>query len=451
MARTSKIPRQHRSNLFERLSATLDAILERQWHNIRRCGEISAEYLDSGFTAFIQILFFLVPAIFFAFVGSCGLEFLLRAQAHSYLIMALMYTVGAILLLFGGGVFIAILVAIAPFGSSREPESGRGTINQRNEFPYSFYTTLLIVDIAILVVLYSLTISYPHRFQSWPLKTFQHEMIAALSVGPDAMEATCSGYWPSIESKPVYSADGQRLSLWIESVCLGSERAFLNVATKGWDANDTGAIGPARGAFLIDTKGRRYDLQRDGGSYLRSLTNGFFFLPRHDIDGQAIYRFTLAFAPLSSEAEGFTLNHPQFARDPISFKTEAKVPPNPTPPALPSPPTSQLSIPEQLSPEEGTVFDVFPRTTTLKWQAVVGAAAYRVQIDYFGPLQQDDVTSGYGWASETGGQVIIHNVASTEYTFDFAGALRGRWRVWAVDSEGKDGLKTEWRTFVTRQ
>jgi hypothetical protein len=33
------------------------------------------------------------------------------------------------------------------------------------------------------------------------------------------------------------------------------------------------------------------------------------------------------------------------------------------------------------------------------------------------------------------------------YTFDFVGAQPGRWRVWALDKNGKPGQKSPWWTF----
>lgn len=49
------------------------------------------------------------------------------------------------------------------------------------------------------------------------------------------------------------------------------------------------------------------------------------------------------------------------------------------------------------------------------------------------------------------GSVIVRDiptVASPGYKFDFVGAQPGRWRVWAVDNEGREGEKSPWRTFT---
>jgi len=35
--------------------------------------------------------------------------------------------------------------------------------------------------------------------------------------------------------------------------------------------------------------------------------------------------------------------------------------------------------------------------------------------------------------------------------FSFVGAQPGRWRVWAVDKEGREGFKSPWRRYVYNQ
>lgn len=42
-------------------------------------------------------------------------------------------------------------------------------------------------------------------------------------------------------------------------------------------------------------------------------------------------------------------------------------------------------------------------------------------------------------------------IVSTTYEFEFVGAQRGRWRVWALDKEGREGFKSAWRSFVYLQ
>jgi len=37
---------------------------------------------------------------------------------------------------------------------------------------------------------------------------------------------------------------------------------------------------------------------------------------------------------------------------------------------------------------------------------------------------------------------------NTSYEFRFIGAQPGRWRVWGVDKEDREGFKSAWRNFV---
>jgi serine/threonine protein kinase len=98
-----------------------------------------------------------------------------------------------------------------------------------------------------------------------------------------------------------------------------------------------------------------------------------------------------------------------------------------------------LSTPVQLSPANGTVFNNYPRTTTLQWSAVPGAASYTVQVYYYQP----------GDTTCTGGapDYLTPNITGTSYTFDFVGAQPGCWRVWAVDAAGRQSPMSGWWEF----
>jgi hypothetical protein len=110
-----------------------------------------------------------------------------------------------------------------------------------------------------------------------------------------------------------------------------------------------------------------------------------------------------------------------------------------------------LPAPVQLSPAEGAVFTHYPRLTRLEWSPVEGAASYTVEVD-----------SCAGGLSDRRGCVnpqplrIKNNpptsgLISNSYEFSFGGMQPGRWRVWAVDKEGREGFKSPWRHFVYRQ
>jgi hypothetical protein len=99
----------------------------------------------------------------------------------------------------------------------------------------------------------------------------------------------------------------------------------------------------------------------------------------------------------------------------------------------------QLAAPELVSPEEGAVFDTYPRRVTLQWKPVAGAVGYIVEWDYYG---------GGVWASEGPRPSLAQFfVDRTSYTLGFVGAQPGRWRVWAVDAEDREGKRSAWRGF----
>jgi hypothetical protein len=102
-----------------------------------------------------------------------------------------------------------------------------------------------------------------------------------------------------------------------------------------------------------------------------------------------------------------------------------------------------LATPQQTSPANGSVFGHYPRTTTLKWNAVAGAASYTVEVDCFHCCK-----SGF-WCTDVGQQwKVVPGLTTTYYTFDFVGAQPGRWRVWAVGSGGNESAKSGWWGFT---
>ncbi len=96
-----------------------------------------------------------------------------------------------------------------------------------------------------------------------------------------------------------------------------------------------------------------------------------------------------------------------------------------------------LPAPAQVSPAHGSVYNHYPRKTTLRWKAVTGAKYYTAEIQY---------KSGNKW-------VPLKKQAGLkyDYTFNFVGAQPGRWRVYAVDSKGKNGLASGWREFTYKK
>ncbi len=100
--------------------------------------------------------------------------------------------------------------------------------------------------------------------------------------------------------------------------------------------------------------------------------------------------------------------------------------------------TNALPAPRQISPTNGVDFDHFPRTVTLAWEPVPGAAKYTVEVQY---------CSAAGCAQKANRLRLQPNLTTTSDTFDFVGAQPGRWRVWAVNARGQAGPVSAWWEF----
>lgn len=109
-----------------------------------------------------------------------------------------------------------------------------------------------------------------------------------------------------------------------------------------------------------------------------------------------------------------------------------------------------LPAPAQMAPAAGAVFDYYPRRTRLEWLPVEGAVSYSVEVDFCsgrrrsaqGCADPQPLSNSMKFNPQTSG------IEGTAYEFDFIGAQPGRWRVWAVDSQGREGFKSPWRLFV---
>jgi hypothetical protein len=107
-----------------------------------------------------------------------------------------------------------------------------------------------------------------------------------------------------------------------------------------------------------------------------------------------------------------------------------------------------LAAPVQLSPENEVVFDHYPRQTTLKWSPVEGAASYTVEVDYCDGRTRNKPVCVDPQPLRMTNNPPTSGIVSTTYEFHFVGAQSGRWRVWALDKEGREGFKSPWRVFV---
>jgi hypothetical protein len=102
-------------------------------------------------------------------------------------------------------------------------------------------------------------------------------------------------------------------------------------------------------------------------------------------------------------------------------------------------PLKAMATPILTNPANNEAFDHFPRTITLSWKMVAGAAGYKVEIAYCLP---DRVTC---WDYPP---VTITDPLESYYTFDFVGAQPGKWRVTTLGPPNcRDSNPSGWRWF----
>lgn len=112
---------------------------------------------------------------------------------------------------------------------------------------------------------------------------------------------------------------------------------------------------------------------------------------------------------------------------------------------------SVLPAPDQLSPLNGTEFPEFshnPRQTSLEWSVVAGAVSYSVELDFCQPGGPDHKECQDPRPYEARWNQPMTQIDRTSYDFKFLGTQPGRWRVWALDREGRAGAKSAWSYFI---
>lgn len=107
-----------------------------------------------------------------------------------------------------------------------------------------------------------------------------------------------------------------------------------------------------------------------------------------------------------------------------------------------------LPAPAQLSPADEAVYEHYPRRTRLEWSPVEGAASYSVEVDYCLGNRKGQAGCADPRPHGVKTDPPTSGIAGTSYEFFFVGAQAGRWRVWAVDAQGREGFKSPWRRFV---
>ncbi|MCW8928910.1 MAG: hypothetical protein OQL19_01575 [Gammaproteobacteria bacterium] len=103
---------------------------------------------------------------------------------------------------------------------------------------------------------------------------------------------------------------------------------------------------------------------------------------------------------------------------------------------------AQLTAPQIISPRNNSTFNHYPRKLTLRWKPVNNASAYNVDIDCL------NCCVAGKWCADVGKKFKqVKSQRNTYYQFSFVGAQPGRWRVQAVDKNGKAGKHSPWTNF----
>lgn len=96
-----------------------------------------------------------------------------------------------------------------------------------------------------------------------------------------------------------------------------------------------------------------------------------------------------------------------------------------------------------LAPSDKSVFDKYPRTTTLQWAQVKNAKQYEIEIA-FSWENEDEFGQWDSSNSETRDPIYV---SDNQYTFDFVGGQPGRWRVRAIYENGSTTDWSDWWYF----
>lgn len=101
-------------------------------------------------------------------------------------------------------------------------------------------------------------------------------------------------------------------------------------------------------------------------------------------------------------------------------------------------------VPLPVEPLDGTVFTTEPGPTTLEWTPVEidSFGSYAVEVDCYGCCREGR------WCTDVGETYLVDRlVEDTTWTFSWFGTQPGRWRVWAVSTNGVEYPKSAWSEF----
>ncbi len=108
--------------------------------------------------------------------------------------------------------------------------------------------------------------------------------------------------------------------------------------------------------------------------------------------------------------------------------------------------SGRLPAPDIVFPTDGEELFGFPRITKLQWSPVPDAASYSVELEGCqGNTKEKGCFNSFPIALPR--YPPMSGIKGTSYEFEFLGNQPGRYRIWAVDADGKPGKKTPWIVF----
>ncbi len=117
--------------------------------------------------------------------------------------------------------------------------------------------------------------------------------------------------------------------------------------------------------------------------------------------------------------------------------------------SIPAAKFDRLPAPEIVFPLNDAELYGFPRITRIQWSPVPGAASYSIDIELCEGLRKEKGCFG-SVPLQMPTYEPTAGIKDTHYEFEFIGQQPGRYRVWAVDSDGRPGKKTKWLVFYYR-
>lgn len=102
--------------------------------------------------------------------------------------------------------------------------------------------------------------------------------------------------------------------------------------------------------------------------------------------------------------------------------------------------TTQIAAPHLVSPGNGSTLN--DASITLQWEPIAGVSRYQVEIAYcnHASVCTDANTTTLGIFTSSVNTLVVTQLSA--YL-----AINARWRVWAIDAQGKAGTRSRWWNF----